>query len=118
MVLKGHTATVPGVVITPDGSQAVSCAEDETIRVWSLATSVCVAVLDGCDHGLWRVAMSPDGKTVVSAAKGNTLGVWDLRTGVQVQSLAGHTDSICGVAIADRRVVTGSHDHTMRIWDL
>jgi WD40 repeat protein len=34
------------------------------------------------------------------------------------RTLEGHTDWVAAVAIADGRVISGSHDHTVRVWDL
>jgi hypothetical protein len=46
--------------------------------------------------------------------------VWDLESGETIRTLRGHTDLVTAVALtADgRRVVSGSRDHTLRVWDL
>jgi hypothetical protein len=43
-VLDGHTALIRKAVVTPDGLTAVSSSEDQTLRVWELATGSCLAV--------------------------------------------------------------------------
>jgi len=34
--LEGHSASVNGVAVTPDGKRAVSASEDKTLKVWDL----------------------------------------------------------------------------------
>ena len=36
--LAGHTDSVYGVAVTPDGQRAVSASEDKTLKVWDLAS--------------------------------------------------------------------------------
>src|SRR5260370_1059080 len=90
-VLKGHKAPVNGVAVTPDGTRAVSAADDKTLRVWDLATGESVATLEGHTSPVRGVAVTPDGTRAVSAAMDRTLRVWDLATCKSVATLEGHT---------------------------
>jgi WD40 repeat protein len=79
-----------------------------------------------------------DGRRVVSGSDDRTLRVWDVNTGQSVRVLKGHGDvssfhhsfrfpyshfttqrvtSVCAVSDG-RRVVSGSTDSTLRIWDV
>jgi WD40 repeat protein len=46
--------------------------------------------------------------------------VWDAETGASVMTLQGHNDSIYGLAVMPDgiRVVTGSKDKTLRVWEI
>ena len=45
---------------------------------------------------------------------------WDLGSGNEVRTLPGHTGSVNSVAVRGdgRRLVSGSLDHTVRVWDV
>ncbi len=45
--------------------------------------------------------------------------LWDVRTGRELKSLKGHTDSVryVGFSPDGRRIVSGSDDNSMRLWD-
>ncbi len=81
MVLEGHTKTVEGVAVTPDGKTVVSGSADMTLKVWDLESGQCRATFKGHSSFVWRVAVTPDGKTVVSGSNDKTLKVWDLESG-------------------------------------
>ena len=72
--------------MTPDGRRVVSASDDQTLKVWDLASGRAVATLEG--HTAWvsACAVTPDGRRVVSASDDKTLKVWDLASG----RVAGH----------------------------
>ena len=46
--LPGHSGHVNAVAVTPDLMQAVSASEDQTLKVWDLATGTVIATFT-CD---------------------------------------------------------------------
>lgn len=127
-VLSGHTDAVWSIQAAQarDGAQLlVSASSDHTVRVWDVASGVCIRVLQ---HGESRVAavavgILPNGATVL--ASGNSDGavrLWDLETGELRQTLSGHTAYARTVAfgkLPDGTVLlaSGGYDETVRLWD-
>ena len=120
IIMKGHTSTVFGVAITPDGRTVVSGSGDKTLKVWDMETGKCRATLIGHTSTVFGVAITPDGRTVVSGSDDKTLKVWDLATGKCRATLEGHASYVLGVAITSdgRTVVSGSDDKTLKVWDM
>ena len=83
----------------PDGRRVVSGSNDNTLKVWDVATGECVATLEGhSGYEVFGVAVFPDGRRVVSASDDDTLKVWDVATGKCVATLEGRSGSVrCGV---------------------
>jgi WD40 repeat protein len=46
-MLQGHTNWVTAVAVTPDGRHVVSGSEDDTLRVWDLASGEALMTLQG-----------------------------------------------------------------------
>jgi WD40 repeat protein len=118
--LEGHSDSVCGVVVTPDGKRAVSASQDNTLKVWDLDTGRALRTLKGHSNWVSGVAMTPDGKRAVSASWDNTLKVWDLDTGLELRTLEGHSNWVSGVAVTPdgKRAVSASRDNTLTVWDL
>ena len=58
----------PRASITDDGSRAVTCADDKTLRVWDLERGDCLAVYHA-GSGIEDVAISPTGGCIVCATQ-------------------------------------------------
>ncbi len=65
--LKGHVAQVLGLDISADAQRVVSCSEDRSLRIWSLAQSESV-VWPGHSEVVTGVAFNDDGQQLASAA--------------------------------------------------
>jgi WD40 repeat protein len=118
--LTGHQAAVTSVAVTPDGRYVVSGSEDQTVRVWELATGKEVRRLTGHLGDVESVAVTPDGRYILSGGDDTTLRLWELATGEEIRLFAGHEGHVRSVAVTPdgRYVVSGSWDRTVRIWEL
>ena len=82
------------VAVTADGQRAVSASDDNTLKVWDLASGAELHTLSGHTDAVNAVAVTADGQRAVSASCDNTLKVWDLASGAELHTLSGHTG--CG----------------------
>lgn len=53
---------------------------------------------------------------LVSASLDNTIKIWDVETGKSKRTLFGHIEGIWGVDVDPLRVVSSSHDRTIKGW--
>ncbi|WP_203926591.1 NB-ARC domain-containing protein [Virgisporangium ochraceum] len=111
--------TADAVAVDPAGRFVVTAGIDRAVRLWDVATGAIARILSGHDATVNAVAVSRDGASVASASDDGTARVWDAATGEPRAVLRGHGSGVDAVAFTvDGRVVTGSGDRTVRIWDL
>ena len=79
--LTGHTETVYGCAVAPDGTWIVSASDDGTLRIWDAATGQTRRTLTGHTDLVRGCAVAPDGTWIVSASGDKTLRIWDPATG-------------------------------------
>src|ERR1039458_4834768 len=118
--LEGHSDSVWGVAVTPDGQLAVSASGDYTLKGWDLAGGRALRTLEGHSSPVRGVAVTPDGQRAVSSSSDGTLKVWDLASGRALRTLEGHYAHVWGVAVTPdgQRAVSSSSDGTLKVWDL
>jgi WD40 repeat protein len=99
-VLRGHTAAVNSLAVTPDGTHIVTGSTDSTARVWDATTGVELLRLKGHTAAVNSVVVTPDGTRIVTGSGDQTARVWDAKTGAELLQLKGHADEACSKLIA------------------
>jgi WD40 repeat protein len=109
------------VAFTPDGRRVVTSGEDGVIRVWDAQSGRQLSQPISRHDTARAIAVSRDGRLITGEF--NTVRVWNLDSGQPVgqprpdPEYSG--DSIESIALSrdGRRIVAGSTDHTIQLWD-
>ncbi|MEO1445473.1 MAG: TIR domain-containing protein, partial [Cyanobacteria bacterium J06635_11] len=72
----GHTGSVYSVAFSPDGTMALSGADDSTVRLWDVNTGQALRVFEGHTDEVNSVAFSPDATRYYSSAWNGVLRIW------------------------------------------
>lgn len=131
-----HGSSVVTCLIFSQG-RIISASDDHSIRVSSPVTGDLLLSLEGHEGGVWALAARKD--TLVSGSTDRTVRIWDLKTGRCTHVFGGHTSTVrClaivkpewvdvehegGIVIREKwpkrpLIVTGSRDHSLRVWTL
>jgi WD40 repeat protein/serine/threonine protein kinase len=120
--LKGHSASVSSIALTPDRRIALTGSQDQTARLWELASGRCLRTLESHGGPVAAVALTPDGRLALTGGWDGTARLWELASGRCVRILMPHRDySVTSVALtADGRLALtgGRSDETARLWEL
>jgi WD40 repeat protein len=124
--LPGHSAAVTGVAFSADGSKLISGSQDKTCRLWNLAESKEIGILE-TPSPVNAVAFVGEEKLVATGGADNQLRTWNLPVPkVEGQEAPkpvkemGHGGPITSLqALANgAQVVSGSADGQIRVWDV
>ena len=118
--LKGHTDSIFSLLLLPDG-RLVSGSSDKSIKVWNLKTRKCEATLTGHLGGILAMVWVQALGVMVSASIDHTLKVWSMRErDIKCEmTLIGHALPVSSLVVLDDcRVVSASHDKTLRVWNI
>jgi WD40 repeat protein len=77
--LTGHANAVFSVAFSPDGKILASGSDDDTIRLWDVATHQQIGnPLTGQGTLVLSVAFSPDGKKLATIGSDHTVRLWNV----------------------------------------
>lgn len=124
--LMGHSSSIKGVAVTPDGKRAVSASSDEVI-VWDIETGTKLNSLYQYMVSVEAIAITPDGKHIILAFQDFTellshycIKVLDLDNGAELRAWVAHEQSINAIAVTPDglNIISASNDDSLKIWDL
>lgn len=134
-ILSGHEGGVWALKYV--GNQIVSGSTDRTVRVWNLTTGKCTHIFKGHTSTIRCMEIVTNEETnekfIITGSRDSTLHVWrlpdeddqgedydenDVINPYFVCVLRGHTASVRAVTGHGNLIVSGSYDHTVRVWDL
>ena len=115
------------VSVSPDGHRALFGVH-KTVWLWDLETGEPLERLEGHTDGVLHVAFAADGRYALSASYDKTVRVWALPPGrpageeppvVEVAHFLGHAGAVDSAVVSPdgRRILSGSYDKTMILWD-
>ncbi|XP_050087210.1 U5 small nuclear ribonucleoprotein 40 kDa protein [Anopheles aquasalis] len=126
--LRGHTDTITGLSLSPDGSYVLSNSMDSTLRIWDIRPYVpgerCVKVFNGHQHNfeknLLRCAWSPDGQKISAGSSDRYVYIWDTTSRRILYKLPGHNGSVNDVDFhpSEPIIVSGSSDKTLYLGEI
>ena len=114
-----HSNRVNACAVSSDGTWIVSAGEDQTLKIWDVASLSERATLIGHTAGVTGCAVSPDGTWIVSASGDHTLRIWDVASAAERATLPGHTARVTGCAVSPDGtwIVSAADDHALKTWE-
>ncbi len=104
--LPGHTDTITGLQLSPDGHYLLSNSMDNTLRTWDVRpfvagsssssrnTRIFTGHSHGADQSLLRCDWSPDSSLVTCGSSDRRLYVWNAQTTELLYQLGGHSGTV------------------------
>jgi WD40 repeat protein len=130
-VQLGHSGSVNSVSFSPDGKVLASGGEDNTVKLWDVASGKLIRSINAHIDAVNTVAFSPDGKILASGSGGEfglkeaSIKLWDVYNGKFLNELGTtildrHTSRITSVAFSSdgKYLVSASIDKSIRLWDV
>jgi len=120
-------ARVPGaslnMAFSPDGRRLATAGEKNTVIIRDVETGDEILTLWGEHSGeVYALAFSPldDGRLIATAGEDSAVKVWDSHSGTLIHSFRGHTALVSSLSFSPdgSRLVSGSRDKTVKIWDM
>ncbi|HZO16450.1 MAG TPA: serine/threonine-protein kinase, partial [Polyangiaceae bacterium] len=114
-VLAGHRDRVPAVAFAPKQALLASAGYDGRVLLWKLPSGEKRALLEG-KAAIRAVAFDNDGGRI-AAVGDDGVRVWNSSGGDAIH-LEAPADRPLFAIFHDSELVTGSHAHALRLWDL
>jgi U3 small nucleolar RNA-associated protein 15 len=84
--LRGHKGPVRVTKFSTNNQQVLSASDDNTVRLWDIASESCINQFDHTDH-VRTACMGIDPHLILSGSYDHTIKLWDTRSNIAVFSM-------------------------------
>ncbi|KAL4149617.1 hypothetical protein QTP88_003518 [Uroleucon formosanum] len=117
-----HDGVVSAVKWSPVDRMVATGGEDRKVKLWDVSKGVaeCKGMLIGSNAGVMSVEFDSTGGQIVAASNDLASRVWTVNDQRLRHTLTGHCAKVMAAKFMGEpnKVVTGSHDRTLKIYDL
>ncbi|MGF1582350.1 MAG: WD40 repeat domain-containing protein [Gemmataceae bacterium] len=115
----GHPDQVTSVVITPDGTRAVTGCNDKQVRLWNLSNGGLERAFGGHTLAIRAVGVSGNGQFVVGGGDDKSFSVWNLGNGQVIKKIT-VPNVIQAIALNrdGKLAVAGLADNSIKVFDV
>ncbi|MFK5892635.1 MAG: caspase family protein [Pseudomonadota bacterium] len=120
VVPLGHTASIYATTFSKDGQLAFSLAEDQSLRVWEVASGREVKKYKVISDHVKALTVSPNGYWVVTGDNNKGLKLWDVATGEKIQRFKGHDRQVNSLDFSPdgKLLLSAGNDRKIKLWDI
>ena len=115
LVLHGHLERINSIKLNEN--MIFSSSEDKFVKVWDKLTGNCEIKLSGHTKGVTQVEYDAVNYRVFTTSLDKTIKIWDIRKNKEIRTLVGHSSGVYCVTFDQAKVISGSNDNTIRIWN-
>lgn len=116
---RGHRWNVCCVAFSPDGRTMASGSDDESIKLWDVATRNVRQTLKGHDGSVRCLAYHPKGKILASGGEDREVKLWNTVTGKNYVSYEIHKESVHSLAFTpDGALLASASEDGVHVLDL
>ncbi|MFQ5923049.1 MAG: adenylate/guanylate cyclase domain-containing protein [Anaerolineales bacterium] len=131
---SGHEAIVGDFEFSPDGSYVFTSSgmsgfgipgDDNSIRMWDIATGELLEKFEGHSDGVVYLDVSQDGTRILSGSLDGSMRLWDVTSGTELLNIPAHEYGVFSVALSpdgnialSGSVSSGLPDDGVKLWDL
>ncbi|KAK4536925.1 hypothetical protein CDCA_CDCA10G2950 [Cyanidium caldarium] len=129
-VFRAHQECIRDLSFAPSDAKLVTCADDQTIRVWDFESPTTRAnEVDGTPERILRghgwdvrsVHWHPSKPLLASGSKDSLVKIWDPKTGKCLTTLHGHKSAVVKVRwnpLNGNYLLSGSRDQSIKLFDI